>query len=1391
MQKSILALAVVSAMTALAAPAHAADLTVDDAYVQENGSSLISGGADGGTMTIVTDGNVHDMLEALKKGDILGAITQDGVIQGAVGGQAALDAGTKRVLDFAGLLPDNMEAYAKRINSQLDPLENASLAGNTSLIIGDASGAHEPVVLGAVGGDLALNVGADAGVLNELLGIEPAEAKKIVRNGNSSIKVESGNVFGAFGGSLAANVNGITVSQSVISVTMEAPSVETVLNGNSTLSIGGHANAAGAFAGGGALALGGSAISTVTGNSNVTIDSKHDAQNAVSGAVVGVFGGGLAASTLNGTAQAEVGGSTTIDVTNGVVVGAFGGGAAATTELAGRVWDAVEGSSIGDKISVDHELLQSGGTATSISHDIAINVSGDAVTVGLAGGGLGVAWSGAEGGEANAVVETGNVTISLDGPVLSENMRGKLHGTALSLIDDFSAALSNPSVSGIIDLLDPVTAAINESQENYQGAHVGTVGGSILVAGMPSAHEGTKATATGTTGDVVIGIEGGYNVATLGGGMTVAYGKLEAKETAATSVVNSTKILMTGGDSVLTMAGGMAFASGSDGQNSEVESSSTVKSATIGVSGSANADGIFGGGLAIDDTGAANTNATATTNQVEIYVSGGTVQTANLSPLLELGRPGSDAGNPSLRSYVYETAGLASADHGNVAILGGGIATGGGALAESQSVLISLSGGTVKGNVYGGGMATLGGKSTVGTATIEVSGDATVEGDIYAGGLAGSEQHEAFDASYRTSESMVDEAAITIAGGTVKGSVHAGGYVYEGATSAASSVKKAVVKLSSAAVFEGEEIEANGVADAALNLIGDVDLSRTGADGAKLAAFNEVNVSGSLEGAVYEFGDKDETTFTGGPATLKFAADFTTGKTAIVGSDAGAGYVGFASTSDFGNGLIRVAKGAAAFGSADAASMAVEAAGDAGADAFAYVTGAVDFTDKNVTVGSAAGAASGLTIGSDAVLVADASGQTSVTGSTLEAGAGIAFDNVGLDLAAGETTQTVTIAGATGGESVRLDNILWSYDFDDGTDVFTLRERTAAEYAEIGLSDGDVIDFYGDLDGDSALRDRLDSGSYRGEANLKAGMNLAAAAGVQTAAIQGAELGIDAVSRRASLTRDYADGVTGYAEVSGVYRTMGGNADMNEMKVELGGVVVGGDFTSGDWTVGALANVGTGSVRGAGDNRGVENDVDYYGVEAYAAKRFGQFNVVGHVGYTRTKNDLTDSSIGYAKVDDLDADVWNVGVRCEMQFAVTDKSRLVPYVGINYLRVSTDGYTTSQGVSVSSEDQNLFTVPVGVAFKGTMTTASGWNWSPSADVAYVGAFGDRDVEATTRDGLASGSVSMDVWSENVVRTSFGLEAEKGGFGIGAMAGLAVGSDDTTGAFGQIRVHYAF
>lgn len=252
---------------------------------------------------------------------------------------------------------------------------------------------------------------------------------------------------------------------------------------------------------------------------------------------------------------------------------------------------------------------------------------------------------------------------------------------------------------------------------------------------------------------------------------------------------------------------------------------------------------------------------------------------------------------------------------------------------------------------------------------------------------------------------------------------------------------------------------------------------------------------------------------------------------------------------------------------------------------------------------------------------------------------------------------------------------------------------------------------------------------------------------------------------------------------------MGGLADFGAIKSELGGVVVGGEYSTGDWTFGALANVGTGSVKGQGNNAGVDNDVDYYGAQIYTGKRFGQFNVVGQVGYLSTSNEISHSTVALNKAD-VDADVITVGVRGEMRFDLTENTRMVPYIGLNYLRVGTDGYTTSQGVQVGDVDQNLFTLPVGVKYAGDMQTSSGWMWTPSVDVAYVAAFGDRDVDATTHVG-AVGQTTMDVWAESVVRTTIGVKAQKENFGFGVEAGGAFGSDDTQGLFGQVRVDYRF
>ena len=144
-----------------------------------------------------------------------------------------------------------------------------------------------------------------------------------------------------------------------------------------------------------------------------------------------------------------------------------------------------------------------------------------------------------------------------------------------------------------------------------------------------------------------------------------------------------------------------------------------------------------------------------------------------------------------------------------------------------------------------------------------------------------------------------------------------------------------------------------------------------------------------------------------------------------------------------------------------------------------------------------------------------------------------------------------------------------------------------------------------------------------------------------------------------------------------------------------------------------------------------------------------------------------------------------------MRFDLTQNTRLVPYVGVNYLRVSTDGFHTDQGLEVKDQDQDLVTIPVGVKFAGDMQTASGWTWTPSVDVGYVAALGDRDTDARTKVGATTVHTSMDVWSESVVRTSVGLKAQKDNWSFGVQAGSAMGSDDTKELFGQVRVDYRF
>ena len=459
-----------------------------------------------------------------------------------------------------------------------------------------------------------------------------------------------------------------------------------------------------------------------------------------------------------------------------------------------------------------------------------------------------------------------------------------------------------------------------------------------------------------------------------------------------------------------------------------------------------------------------------------------------------------------------------------------------------------------------------------------------------------------------------------------------------------------------------------------------------------------------------------------------------------------------------------------------------------------YLSGTVDLASAKINVGNvAADVTTNVNLGSNGTLIVDATAAhedapaTTVTG-TINAVEGSTLHYVNV------ADQGIVTVDVDGKVKTTVDNLLFKVvEVGDGQNKFTFERATGSDLAGTGLGgfDGDALVGMAENEVIGSLLDQantaITSGSQR-EARLNGALNLAAAGGVQTAGIEAATMGIDQATKRAALTNVFEDGWTGFVEVTGTSLKMGGDSGALETKTELGGITVGGEYTMGDITFGVMGNFGTGDVEGEGDNNGAKNDVDYYGVQGYTAKRMGQFNLVGQMGLMTTKNDVTSADGDSA---DIDATIFTIGARGEMAFQISKSCQAVPYVGLNYLRVATDGYNTAKGLSVDDMDQNLVSMPIGVAFSGNMDLASGWTLRPTVDVAYVHTFGDTDVEATTKFGAAAINTNLDVWSENVGRVGFGLEARKDALSFGGQIGGAFGDNDHREFYGQLNVKYLF
>lgn len=791
-------------------------------------------------------------------------------------------------------------------------------------------------------------------------------------------------------------------------------------------------------------------------------------------------------------------------------------------------------------------------------------------------------------------------------------------------------------------------------------------------------------------------------------------------------------------------------------------------------------------------------NAVANTENVTITVTGGEINAANVDPITGYIQ-GEHSGVPNRDSHVHQVAKTLSKDGANVAILGGGVASGAGAESSTKDVKLLLNGGKVNDNVFAGGLATLGGKATVEKALVQVNG-AEVTGNMYGGGVAGSYQNEAFYADYKTASSNVKETTISLINGSLNGDVYAGGFNIKDSTSSKSTVDTAVIEIGSDFKFLKADavIDGSGAESATLNFVNGYDFSKAKASevalldlpaGIVIKGFDKLDSGDLVTGANYDMGDKTSVEVTG---NYEFGEILNGAATKTMTVKEG-GALAVQSAQALANNFV-VEEGVLALGTTARTADARDALGKYDEKAGLYLSGTVDLASAKINVGNvAADVTTNVNLGSNGTLIVDATAPhedaaaTTVTG-TINAVEGSTLHYVNV------ADQGIVTVDVDGKVKTTVDNLLFKVvEVGDGQNKFTFERATGSDLAGTGLGgfDGDALVGMAENEVIGSLLDQantaITSGNQR-EARLNGALNLAAAGGVQTAGIEAATMGIDQATKRAALTNVFLDGWTGFAEVTGTSLKMGGDSGALETKTELGGITVGGEYTMGDMTFGVMGNFGTGDVEGEGDNNGAKNDVDYYGVQGYTAKRMGQFNLVGQMGLMTTKNDVTSADGDSA---DIDATIFTIGARGEMAFQISKSCQAVPYVGLNYLRVATDGYNTAKGLSVDDMDQNLVSMPIGVAFSGNMDLASGWTLRPTVDVAYVHTFGDTDVEATTKFGAAAINTNLDVWSENVGRVGFGLEARKDALSFGGQIGGAFGDNDHREFYGQLNMKYLF
>ncbi len=233
-----------------------------------------------------------------------------------------------------------------------------------------------------------------------------------------------------------------------------------------------------------------------------------------------------------------------------------------------------------------------------------------------------------------------------------------------------------------------------------------------------------------------------------------------------------------------------------------------------------------------------------------------------------------------------------------------------------------------------------------------------------------------------------------------------------------------------------------------------------------------------------------------------------------------------------------------------------------------------------------------------------------------------------------------------------------------------------------------------------------------------------------------------------------------------------------QYKNSYNGILVGADFKkvykfqSGiafSYTDGDGSNSST-----TGGTLGSTGHTDFksYGVTYYGSIKNDTTNTMFDIGYNHSKAD-SDTNIlltGHTDSSTSKTNTWSAGVTVEKSYTDGNNgAQFIPYVGVRYMNINTDDFTTKMGYHNAMDDQNVFLIPVGIKFRQENVYKNGWKVTPKADLSYVWATGDTDSNVNvTIPGLPSEAsvIGYTVMDDGSFLGTVGIEAAKGDWTYG-------------------------